>query len=145
MLYFDTSFMVPLILPEASSRRIQRFVRRSRTTPLAISHWTRVEFSSLLARDVRMGLLVPSTASKADEEFEAIAAETFVVLLPTADDFDLCKQFLGRFDSGLRAGDALHLAVATNHRASGFYSLDRKLLKAGRKMGLQVNPGIRAV
>jgi len=144
MLYFDTSFLVPLVLPEASSDRIQKFLSLSRTEPLAISHWTRVEFSSVLAREVRMGGLAPGVATKADAEFEAIVAESFVVLLPTSNDFDLCKQYLGNFHSGLRAGDALHLAIAAHHRVSGFYSLDRKLLKVGRQLGLPVNVGIRA-
>jgi predicted nucleic acid-binding protein len=144
MLYLDTSFVTPLILPEASSERIHRFLSQPRTIPLAVSHWTRVEFLSLLARDVRMGLLAPSAATRADTQFEAIVTETFVVLLPTAADFDLCKQYLGRFASGLRAGDALHLAIATHHNVSGFYSFDRKLQKAARHAGLQVNAGIRA-
>jgi predicted nucleic acid-binding protein len=43
----------------------------------------------------------------------------------------------------LRAGDALHLAVAKNHRGEAVYSLDKTLLKAGRLLGLPVSTGIR--
>ncbi len=143
MFYFDTSFLVPLLLPEASSDKVQRFFGKSRTTPLAISQWTRVEVSSALAREVRMRGLDPRTATMADTEFEVIVAETFVVLLPSSEDFDLCKQYLGRYETGLRAGDALHLAIAANHRATVIYSLDRKLLRAGRLLGLPMNSGIR--
>lgn len=57
MLYFDTSFLVPLILIEPTSVQVQRFFRRHANEGLVISEWTRVEFSSLLARDVRMGVL----------------------------------------------------------------------------------------
>ncbi|MBF0391963.1 MAG: pilus assembly protein, partial [Alphaproteobacteria bacterium] len=49
MAYFDTSFLVPLLLPEATSDRIAAFMRDLPPGDLAISHWTRVEFSSLLA------------------------------------------------------------------------------------------------
>jgi len=35
--------------------------------------------------------------------------ESFAVLLPNADDFGLAKRYLGQFETGLRAGDALHL------------------------------------
>jgi hypothetical protein len=33
--------------------------------------------------------------------------ESFSVLLPNADDFALAKRYLGQFETGLRAGDAL--------------------------------------
>ncbi len=36
----------------------------------------------------------------------------------------------------LRAGDALHLAIARNHHARAIHSLDKKLLTAGRTLGL---------
>ena len=55
MLYFDTSFLAPLILDEATSIEVERFMAGLPAEELAISHWTRVEFSSLLAREVRIG------------------------------------------------------------------------------------------
>ena len=70
--------------------------------------------------------------------------ESFSVLLPNADDFSLAKRYLGRFETGLRAGDALHLAVANNHRAAVIYSLDKTLLKAGKIVDLPVSMGIPA-
>ena len=53
MRYFDTSFLAPLILQEATSNRVERFIIGLPTGELAISHWTRVEFASLLAQQVR--------------------------------------------------------------------------------------------
>jgi predicted nucleic acid-binding protein len=90
-----------------------------------------------------MGGLDAHTASRADARFEAVLDESFTVLLPNADDFRLAKRYLGRFETGLRAGDALHLAVAKNHHASIIYSLDKTLLEAGRILGLPVSAGIR--
>ena len=143
MLYFDTSFLAPLILREPTSGKVETFLTRQPAGELAISHWTRVEFSSLIAREVRMGGLDRQAALDADAQFEAIVVESFVVLLPNADDFGLCKQYLQRYETGLRAGDALHLAVARNHRAQTIYSLDKTLLKAGKALGLPVATGIR--
>ena len=57
--YFDTSFLVPLILPEATSEPISAFFEDLSHEDLAVSDWTRVEFASLLAREVRMGSLPP--------------------------------------------------------------------------------------
>jgi predicted nucleic acid-binding protein len=67
--------------------------------------------------------------------------ESFTVVLPNADDFDLAKAYLSQFETGLRAGDALHLAIAKNHRAGVVYSLDKSLIKAGEMLGLSVSMG----
>ena len=72
MRYFDTSFLAPLILPEASSELIAAFFEGLPDDDLAVSHWTRVEFASLLAREVRMGGLDAEAASAA----AAVAART---------------------------------------------------------------------
>ncbi|MBF0093332.1 MAG: type II toxin-antitoxin system VapC family toxin [Alphaproteobacteria bacterium] len=143
MHYFDTSFLVPLILPEATSDKITKFLVDLSAEDLAVSHWTRVEFSSLLAREVRMGGLSAEAAREADVRFEAMVEESFAVILPNGDDFNLAKEYLGNYESGLRAGDALHLAIAKNHRAEAIYSLDKTLLKAGKNIGIPVSLGIR--
>ena len=143
MLFFDTSFLAPLILQEATSSKIERFVTRLPVSELAISHLARIEFSSLLAREVRMGGLDGQAARSADAQFESMVRESFLVLLPNADDFDLAKAYLANHASGLRAGDALHLAVAKNRRGEVIYSLDKTLLKAGKVLGLPVRTGIR--
>jgi uncharacterized protein len=143
VLYFDTSFLAPLILPEAASDKIAAFVRKLPAEEFTVSHWTRVEFSSLVAREFRIGGLDRQAATRADARFEAMVDESFAVLLPSADDFALAKRYLGQFETGLRAGDALHLAVANNHRAAVIYSLDKTLLKAGKILDLPVKMGIR--
>ena len=143
MLYFDTSFLAPLILHETTSADVEKFVTGLPAGELAISHWTRIEFSSLLAREVRMGGLDSRVARDADAQFDALVAESFVVLLPNAGDFDLARQNLQTYEAGLRAGDALHLAIAANRRADAVYSLDKALLKAGKLLGVPVSVGIR--
>ena len=90
-----------------------------------------------------MGELDVRAAIRADDRFEAMVEESFSVILPSADDFRLAKQYLGQFETGLRAGDALHLAIARNHRAAVIYSLDKTMLKAGRILDLPVRMGIR--
>ena len=142
MLYFDTSFLAPLVLPESTSDKIAAFVRRLPVEDLTVSHWTRVEFSSLIARDVRMSVLDAAAGARADARFEAMVDASFAVLLPNADDFGLAKRYLGKFNTGLRAGDALHLAIAANRQAAAIYSLDKGLLMAGRLLDLPASMGI---
>jgi uncharacterized protein len=142
MLYFDTSFLTPVFRKEATSNNIQKFLQEQPAGELAISHWVRVEFSSVLARDVRMGLLAPEAAVELDAQFETAVTRSFDVILPNGNDFDLCKHYLGQFAAGLRAGDAMHLAVARNRLAQRIYTLDKKLLRAGKSLGLPVATGI---
>ena len=142
MIYFDTSFLAPLVLPESTSDKIAAFVRRLPVEELTVSHWTRVEFSSLIARDVRMSVLDAAAGARADARFEAMVDASFAVLLPNADDFGLAKRYLGKFNTGLRAGDALHLAIAANRQAAAIYSLDKGLLMAGRLLDLPASMGI---
>jgi uncharacterized protein len=142
MIYFDTSFLVPLFLPEATSRRVQQVLAAYQPDELATSHWTRVEFSSMLAREVRTGGLPEQAARDADAHFEAALTRSFTIVLPDRRDFDLCKSYLQQFDAALRAPDALHLAIASNHNAMTLYTLDKRLLRAGKLLRLPVEAGI---
>lgn len=136
MIYFDTSFLAPLFLTEETSVRVERTMARLGASELAASHWTRVEFASLLAREVRMGAMSEEVAFRVDAEFQAVLQETFAVILPDANDYERAREYLGHHRSGLRAGDALHLAIARNREAEAIYSLDKLQVKACRSLDL---------
>jgi predicted nucleic acid-binding protein len=143
MRYVDTSVLVPLFRDEAVSLKAEDFLGRQPAGCLAISHWTRVEFASAFARDVRMGLH-EKFALQAIGEFEQLVAESFITWLPTAADYELARSFVQRFASKLRAGDALHLAIAKNHGAEMVYTLDEGLLSAARLLKVRASKGIRS-
>lgn len=139
MNYFDTSFLTPLVRKERTSAQIARFMAGLPTGHLAISRWTEVEFASLLARDVRMGAMNAAEACATETLFEEVVAQSLVVWLPEAEDYDLARRYLRRHETGLRAGDALHLAIAANHDARAIHSLDKTMIKAGRLLGLPIS------
>jgi len=143
MHYFDTSFLVPFFVEESTSRQVDQFLRQQPLGEACISQWTRIEFCSAVARQVRIGGMNPTVAAEVESAFDSLIAEAFGMVLPAQADFDLAKQFLQHYETGLRAGDALHLAIASNHGAKAIYSLDRGLLKAGRLLGLPVQRGVR--
>ena len=141
MVYLDTSFIAPLAIAEASSESIEAFLLRCEAE-LATSQWTRVELASLVARRVRMREFDTDQADAIRAVFDQLLAESFTTLPVATADFTTAETLLGKADTGLRAGDALHLAVARNHRAKTLYTLDRGLLKAGELLKLPVSAGM---
>ena len=84
VVYIDTSFLVPLVLrnDEQPSRRVGRLPAQQ----LAVSHWTRVEFSLTAYPGGPHGCAKTRSGAGANPRFEALLDESFVVLLPNVDD-----------------------------------------------------------
>lgn len=143
MLYFDTSFLAPLILEEATSTKIEAFFAKLPVGELYVSHWTRVEFASLIAREVRMGGLAEADALLAIAQFDELVTDSFQIVTPGIADYELAKAYIQHFATKLRAGDALHLAIASNHGAQTFYTLDEGLLNAAKLMKVHASRGIK--
>lgn len=143
MLYFDTSFLAPLILQEATSEKIEAYIAKLPTGQLYVSHWTRVEFASLIAREVRIGGLAEPDAQLAIGQFDELVAESFQVLVPSVVDYEQAKGYIQHFATRLRAGDALHLAIAHNNSTKRLYTLDEGLLNAAKLMNIHASRGIK--
>ncbi|MDM8560754.1 type II toxin-antitoxin system VapC family toxin [Candidatus Parabeggiatoa sp. HSG14] len=135
MVYFDTSFIIPRYITEATSSKVEA-VLIGLSESLTISQWTRVEFVSMLARRVRMQELTEEQALKIFALFEQEIKDSFNIIIPTATDFELAIHFLHQYQTGLRAGDALHLAISKNYGATMLYTLDNGLLKAASTLNI---------
>jgi len=144
MVYLDTSFVAPLVIAEDSSDAVEAFVLKIKPGDLTTSMWTQVELSSLVSRKVRMGELSDSKAEVVRRQFDRILGESFEVLAPTAADFAAAAKYLEIPETGLRSGDALHLAIAANRGAKRILTLDPGFLKAGKLLNLPVSRGIKA-
>jgi uncharacterized protein len=138
VIYLDTSVVVPLLVRERESSRVRRRLAGFAPGELAISDWMQTEFVSALGIKVRIRDLERQTALDVASAFQSLADESLTVLTPEARDFSLASQYLERFETGLRAGDALHLAIASNHGAGKLYSLDRALVKCARDLRLEM-------
>jgi predicted nucleic acid-binding protein len=141
MLYFDTSFIAPLYVPEPNSDEVRQLTYALSRQYIAISEWTCVEFSSMVARRVRMQQLGENAAQNLLTAFERISHTQYGILIPSSADYRLADRFLRNFATGLRAGDALHLAIAKNNGASHIYSLDQGLIKAAAMLDLPAGSG----
>jgi len=143
MFYFDTSFVAPLFLQEVTSDVVAAFMQNIPAGQLAVSYWTQVEFSSLLARRVRMQDLTEEVALQTLKNFENALINSYFMIMPTVEDFELATQLLQHHHTGLRGGDALHLAISKNHDAECLYSLDRGLVKAASSLKIIAKMGIK--
>lgn len=143
MLYFDTSFLAPLILEESTSAKIEAFFAKLPVGELYVSHWTRVEFASLIAREARMGGLAEPDALMAIAKFDELVTDSFQVVAPSVADYELAKEYIQHFATKLRAGDALHLAIAHNNDAKTLYTLDQSLFHAAKLIKVNASRGIK--
>lgn len=139
MLYLDTSLVVAALTNETRTAEIQDWLARQNAHELVISDWVMTEFSSALSIKVRTGQLGSEHRADALALFRSMAATSLTVVPVSRLDFTAAARFSDRHETGLRAGDALHLAIVANH---GFrlVSLDRVLSAAARDLGVSTQP-----
>ena len=143
MPYLDTSFIAPLFIAEDTSKAVEAYLLTLPAETLTTGAWTKVEFASLVSRRQRMGELTAEQAQEVRAEFARVMAESITLLTPTAADYELAAELLANFKSGLRAGDALHLATAHNQGELELLSLDKTLVKVANSLGIKASVGIR--
>lgn len=133
--YLDTSALLPYYRQEPASDAVER-VLRSLRPPVVISDLTRVEFSSAVARWVRMGELEERHAELLGNAFEKdIATGLFVVWEVKAGFFRQAERWLSRRTTPLRTLDALHLACCWGYDAR-LITCDGTMHRAAERLGL---------
>ena len=124
MIYVDTSVLVALIVAEPHSGSVDRWYRQTRS-PLVSSIWCVTEFASALGIKQRTGQLDRVQAEASWQRFGALVANDLSLLEPAAMQFHRASVLALDAQTGLRAGDALHLAAAEQSAAKTFATLDR--------------------
>jgi len=118
---------------EAHTRRAERWLTAG--SDLAISDWTIAEVSSALALKLRAGSIDQETRAAAIDALGTMIAESLALLPVESAHFRTAAKFADQHLLGLRAPDALHLAVAQDNHAT-VVTLDKKLATAGEKLGV---------
>lgn len=131
MLYVDTSILVAALSNEAHTAAAQDWLGGQRGGALAISDWTIAEMSSALAIKLRRRELSLAVRNEALALFNGLVEDSFQVLSVSALDFRTAARLADQHAAALRAGDALHLAIASN-RGMTLYTLDKGLAKAAQ-------------
>jgi len=134
--YLDTSLLVAALTNEAETKRMQSWLAAQKSGVLAVSEWVATEFSAALSVKLRTGQIEKTHRSDALAMFAQLMAASFSLLPISAIEFRTAAHFADRSSSGLRAGDALHLAICANHGAT-ICTLDRRLSEAATALGVK--------
>ena len=136
MICCDASLLVAQVASERFSAEAGDWFDRHSPGGLAWSGWADVEVASALARKQRSRLIDSAGRASAESRWRRLAASmTFVGRRP--EDFRVAAALVDAGARGLRAGDALNLAIAINAGLS-LATLDRDLADAAEASGVEV-------
>jgi len=135
-LYLDTSLLVAALTREANTARTQACLGAQAPHSLAISEWVATEFSTALSIKLRTGQIEATHRADALAMFRRMTTEGFGIVPVSGLQFRTAARFADQSALGLRAGDALHLAICADHGAT-LCTLDRRLGAAGQPLGVK--------
>ncbi|MCP9857921.1 type II toxin-antitoxin system VapC family toxin [Cyanobium sp. Cruz-8H5] len=136
MIYLDTSVVVALLTPEERSPHALDWFAQCRE-PLVSSDWLITETHSALGIKQRHHGLSSQSRQAAADQFVRLLQGGVELRSLDRDRFRQAAELLQDPALGLRAGDALHLAMALHSRCTQLASFDGRMLQAATALGLR--------
>lgn len=133
--YLDTSVLVKAITPEHDHEVVQTWIAAQLVGTLFISGWSITEVHSALALKRRTKQIDALESTLALSAFAMLRDESFVTLSVSEAQFSEAANLIDRAEN-LRAGDALHLALARHHQLA-LVTFDKTLLMAAAGFGTE--------
>ena len=100
-----------------------------------ISDWVITEFAAALSVKLRINQLRVEDRARAMSLFTQLRAESLAVTPVTRDHFTTATRFAEQYGIGLRAGDALHVAIGAEQGAT-ICTLDKRLAESATVLGV---------
>jgi predicted nucleic acid-binding protein len=126
--------LVAALTNEAATRRVQIWLSQQDPAALLISEWVATEFVSALSIKVRTRALTIDDRARVAGAFTRLKSESLTVVPVTREHFLTAARFAEHYEIGLRAGNALHVAVAAGHGAT-ICTLDNRLADGAIALG----------
>ena len=134
-LYLDASVLIAAFIREVHSERVDRWLNQQDHADLIVSGWVVAEFSGALANKLRRGDINELQRTTALAGFSRLCSDSLTVVSVRQEAFYRAAQIADQHELGVRAADALHLAIAFD-RGATLCTLDRRLSDAGPPLGV---------
>jgi predicted nucleic acid-binding protein len=134
--YFDTSALVPLFVPEPASEVVASLVDLLDRRPV-LSDYGAGEFASATSRLVRTGELTERDGRSILSAFDTWLGRAAEVVQIRPADLTGATTIVRRFTLKLRFPDALHISVCLE-RGFSLVTRDNLMAEAGETLGLAV-------
>jgi predicted nucleic acid-binding protein len=133
MFYIDTSVLVSAVSAEVGTRAVLEWLETAED--VSVSDWLMTEAVAALSQKQRMGVISVAEGVGALAALRRHVEGAFQSLPVTREDFRAAAKFAERAETGLRGGDALHIALAFAANAT-LVTLDRKQARAAEMLGI---------
>lgn len=137
MVYVDTSVLVALLLAEPKSADVNRWYSAC-SDEMVSAVWCVTEFASALGIKQRTGRITEAQGQAAWRRFERLCANDLQLLPVDPATFHRAGVLTLDAATGLRAGDALHLATALEAKAKSMATLDDLLRKNAKRLKMKL-------
>ena len=134
-IYLDTSVLVALFTDDPFSGRADQLLGQS--NDFLVGDYAAAEFASSIARHARMGELTVPEARMVFANFDSWMRGAVTAVETASSDIRAAEGFLRRLDLTLRAGDALHIAVAQRNGAD-LATFDVKMSASAGLLGVSL-------
>ena len=134
--YVDSCVLVAALTREAATPQAIDWLDRNNAEGFAYSEWVTTEFTAALSVKLRQMVILPSSQIKATIVYMHLVSNSFQRIDITHEHFREATRMTARYETGLRAGDALHLAVCSQAGLC-MCTMDKRLGAAGPQLGVE--------